>query len=101
MRRIRLMRRKWAAIATRILRVSHFLRAIARRGASAGIPALTLHAGNTPGSSRPLARITTRGKREVNVHGDATGPEGARNVGRMSQWGRMLHRHLTSGPDIS
>jgi len=29
-RRIRLMRRKWAAIVTRILRISHFLRTIPR-----------------------------------------------------------------------
>jgi hypothetical protein len=47
-RRIRLMRRKRATLGYRILRVSHFLRAIARRGASADVPALTLPAGNTP-----------------------------------------------------
>ena len=80
-------------MATRILRVSHFLRAIARRGASAGTPALTLHAGNTPGSSRPLARITTRRKQGGTIYDHGmmskqvaatlgSGPAGTAGLGR-------------------
>jgi Enoyl-CoA hydratase/isomerase len=45
---IGLTRRKWTPMGYRILRLSHFLRAISRRGVPAGTLALTLPAGNTP-----------------------------------------------------
>jgi hypothetical protein len=57
------MRRKWATLGYQILRISHFLRAISRRGASADAQALTFPAGNTQEAAVPLARTVTRGNK--------------------------------------
>ena len=72
------MRRKWTPMGYRILRVSHFLRAISRRGASAGA-SLSRFPLVTSGSRRLLARIVTRRKCGINVHdkemGQGSSPE--------------------------
>ena len=53
------MRRKWAAIAYRILRVSHFLRIVSRRGASAGTRLSRLSPATLPEAAARSRRAQT------------------------------------------